>query len=199
GNPPAAPQRGGSGRTYHGGVSAEHVEARPGAYADSVTLMQASTDVRKADGVEAALIAMATELNLGLLAEMGFAAPPQAGPNDLLIAVRAKDDAALAGALAAVDTALAPRPAPPGGSAVQHPPRTTAAAARLGGPGLVLVSVPGRYAFAEAMDALDAGCDVMIFSDNMPVEQEITLKDIAAERGLLVMGPDCGTAVVGGV
>jgi hypothetical protein len=93
-----------------GGVSAEHVEARPGAYADSVTLMQASTDVRKADGVEAALIAMATELNLGLLAEMGFAAPPQAGPNDLLIAVRAKDDATLAGALVAVDTALAPRP-----------------------------------------------------------------------------------------
>src|SRR4029077_2627305 len=65
-----------------GGVSAEHVESRPGAYADSVTLMQASTDVRKADEVEAALIAMATELNLGLLAEMGFAVPPQAGPND---------------------------------------------------------------------------------------------------------------------
>ena len=82
---------------------------------------------------------------------------------------------------------------------MQQPPRTTAAAARRGGPGLVLVSVPGRHAFAEAMDALDAGCDVMIFSDNMPVEQEITLKDIAAERGLLVMGPDCGTAVVGGV
>ncbi len=180
-------------------MSAEHVEARPGAYADSVTLMQASTDVRKADGVEAALIAMATELNLGLLAEMGFAAPPQAGPNDLLIAVRARDDATLAGALAAVDTALAPRPAPHDGAAAQQPPRTTAAAARLGGPGLVLVSVPGRYAFAEAMDALDAGCDVMIFSDNVPVEQEITLKDIAAERGLLVMGPDCGTAVVGGV
>src|SRR6266566_682338 len=117
------------------GVSTEHVEARPGAYADSVTLMQASTDVRKADGVEAALIAMATELNLGLLAEMGFAAPAQAGPNDLLIAVRAKDDAALAGALAAVDTALAARPAPHDGAAVQQPPRTTAAAARAGGPG----------------------------------------------------------------
>ena len=180
-------------------MSAEHIEARPGAYADSVTLMQASTDVRKADGVEAALIAMATELNLGLLAEMGFAAPPQAGPNDLLIAVRAQDDTTLAGALVAVDAALAPRPAAHDGPAAQQPPRTTAAAARRGGPGLVLVSVPGRYAFAEAMDALDAGCDVMIFSDNMPVEQEITLKDIAAERGLLVMGPDCGTAVVGGV
>ena len=180
-------------------MSAEHIEARPGAYADSVTLMQASTDVRKADGVEAALIAMATELNLDLLAEMGFAAPPQVGPNDLLVAVRAKDDAALAGALVAVNTALARRPVPQDGAATQQAPRTTAAAARRGGPGLVLVSVPGRHAFAEAMDALDAGCDVMIFSDNVPVEQEITLKDIAAERGLLVMGPDCGTAVVGGV
>jgi FdrA protein len=59
--------------------------------------------------------------------------------------------------------------------------------------------VPGQYAFAEAMDALDAGCDVMIFSDNVPVEQEIMLKDLAAQRDLIVMGPDCGTAIIGGV
>ena len=49
------------------------------------------------------------------------------------------------------------------------------------------------------MDALDAGRDVMVFSDNVPVEQEVALKRTAAERGLLVMGPDCGTAVVGGL
>jgi FdrA protein len=180
-------------------VSADHVEARPGAYADSVTLMQVSADARKADGVEAALIAMATELNLSLLAGLGFQPPPQAGPNDLLIAVRARDEAGLAAALAAVDAALTARPVTADGSAAAPPPRTTAAAARAAGPGLALVSVPGRYAFAEAMDALDAGCDVMIFSDNMPVEQEVGLKDIAAQRGLLVMGPDCGTAIVGGV
>src|SRR5262249_62007462 len=94
--------------------------------------MQASTDVRKADGVEAALIAMATELNLGLLAEMGFAAPPQAGPNDLLIAVRAKDEATLAGALAARDTPPAPRPAPGDGAAAPQPPRPAAAAGPAG-------------------------------------------------------------------
>ncbi len=70
---------------------------------------------------------------------------------------------------------------------------------RASGPGLALISVPGRFAFAEAMDALHAGCDVMIFSDNVPVQEEILLKDVAAERDLLVMGPDCGTAVVGGV
>ena len=180
-------------------MSAEHVEARPGAYADSVTLMQVSADARKSDGVEAALVAMATELNLSLLAGLGFQPPPLAGPNDLLIAVRAGDETGLTAALAAVDAALTARPVTGDSSAVAQPPRTTAAAAREAGPGLVLVSVPGRYAFAEAMDALDAGCDVMIFSDNMPVEQEVRLKDIAAQRGLLVMGPDCGTAIVGGV
>jgi FdrA protein len=180
-------------------VSVEHVEARPGAYADSVTLMRVSADLRQADGVQAALIAMATELNLDLLPAMGFRPPADIGPNHLLIAVRASDGAALSSALAAVDTALSARPVAGHGAAQAQPPRTTAAAVRANGPGLALISVPGRYAFAEAMDALDAGCDVMIFSDNVPVEQEITLKDIAARRDLIVMGPDCGTAIVGGV
>ena len=185
-------------------MSAEHVEARAGAYADSVTLMRVSADVRQADGVQAALVAMATELNLDMLAGMGFLPPPDAGPNHLLIAVRASDDAALAAAVATVDTALASRPLSVGSAAGQGAagaqlPRTTAAAVRASGPGLALISVPGRYAFAEAMDALEADCDVMIFSDNVPVEQEIMLKDIAAQRDLIVMGPDCGTAIVGGV
>jgi FdrA protein len=181
-------------------VSAEHVEARPGAYADSVTLMSISADVRRAEGVHAALIAMATELNLGLLPAMGFRPPAGAGPNHLLIAIRANGQAALSSALAAVDAALTARPAAePGAGAAAARPRTVGAAVRASGPGLALISVPGQYAFAEAMDALDAGCDVMIFSDNVPVEQEVLLKDIAAQRDLLVMGPDCGTAIVGGV
>ncbi len=180
-------------------MSSEHVEARRGAYADSVTLMQISTDARKTPGAEAVLVAMATELNLGLLAGMGFPAPAAAGPNDLVVAVRASDEEALAATLAVIEAGLTERPRPAAGPARPAPPRTTAAAIRAAGPGLVLVSVPGRHAFAEAIDALDAGCDVMIFSDNVPVEQEVLLKDIAARRGLLVMGPDCGTAVVGGV
>jgi FdrA protein len=181
-------------------VSAERVEARAGAYADSVTLMQVSAEAQKVDGVDAAIIAMATDLNLSMARAMGFQ-PPRASQNDLLIAIRARDEAALAAAAAAVDAALARRPAAASGSdsAPAEPPRTTGSAIRAGGPGLVLVSVPGRHAFAEAMDALDAGCDVMIFSDNVPVEQEILLKEVAGQRGLLVLGPDCGTAIVGGV
>jgi FdrA protein len=178
-------------------VTADHVEARTGAYADSVTLMQVSAQARASPGVAEALVAMATDLNVALLDGLRFARPAGAGPNDLLIAIRAADRAALAGALAVVDAALAARPAATATAGVAAP-RTVGGAARHAGPALALVSVPGPHAFAEALDALDAGCDVMIFSDNVPVSQEILLKDLAAERGLLVMGPDCGTAVVGG-
>lgn len=180
-------------------MAVEHVEARQGAYADSVTLMQVSRRVASADGVSAALVAMGTPLNLDLLDGMGFTAPAGAGPNDLVIALRAEDAAAVAGALTEVADALAARPAAGSGPATALAPRTVGMAARDSGPALALISVPGAHAFTEAMDALDAGCDVMIFSDNVPVEQEIRLKDVASDRGLLVLGPDCGTAVVGGI
>src|SRR6266851_31444 len=175
-----------------------HVEARAGAYADSVTLMQVTAQGQAIPGVQAALVAMATDLNLGLLADLGLQPPDRAGPNDMLVAVQADDGESLATALAAVDNALRSRPADQAGAAEQ-PPRTTFSAARRAGTGLALISVPGQFAFIEAVDALDAGCDVMIFSDNVPVEEEVWLKDRAAERGLLVMGPDCGTAIVAGI
>src|SRR5258707_956912 len=175
-----------------------HVEARAGAYADSVTLMQVTARAQAIPGVQAALVAMGTARNLGLLADLGLQPPDRAGPNDMLVAVQADDGESLATALAAVDNALRSRPADQAGAAEQ-PPRTTFSAARRAGTGLALISVPGQFAFIEAVDALDAGCDVMIFSDNVPVEEEVWLKDRAAERGLLVMGPDCGTAIVAGI
>jgi FdrA protein len=176
-----------------------HVEARAGAYADSVTLMQVTAQAQAVEGVQAALVAMATDLNLELLAGLGLAAPERAGPNDLLVAIAADGDASLASALTVVESALSARPADQAAGPAEQPPRTTLSAARRSGPGLALISVPGQHAFAEAADALEAGCDVMIFSDNVPVEQEIWLKDRAAERDLLVLGPDCGTAIVGGI
>jgi FdrA protein len=179
-------------------MSVEHVEARAGGYADSVTLMQVSRRASASPGVQGAMVAMGTQLNLDLLVGMHFELPAGAGPNDLIVAVRADDETALAGAIGAIAEALAARPIT-GGSFAAQPPRTVGAALRDAGPAIALISVPGQYAFAEAMDALDAGSDVMIFSDNVPVEQEIALKDAAAERDLLVLGPDCGTAVVGGI
>ncbi len=176
----------------------ELVEVRSGAYHDSVTLMRAGRRLAERPGVTAALTAMATTLNVGLLAEMGFTPPRGACPDDLLVAIRAEGPDALEAARATVDDLLASRAAPRGFGA---PPAalTTGSAARRIEATVALVSVPGTYAFAEAMDALDAGLNVMVFSDNVPVEHELELKETAARRGLLVMGPDCGTAVIGGV
>lgn len=178
----------------------DHVEVRSGTYSDSVTLMQVTRAVRSSPGVSGALVAMATELNLGLLAGLGLEAPEGAGPDDLLVGVRADDEAALAAALAALDTALRASTArhAAGATGPEPAPTTASAAARVDAT-LALVSVPGPYAFVEAMDALQAGLSVVVFSDNVPVEQEVRLKDEAARRDLLVMGPDCGTAAVGGV
>ncbi|WP_426566904.1 FdrA family protein [Angustibacter sp. McL0619] len=176
----------------------EHVELRTGAYHDSVTLLQVSRAVADVDGVLAAQVAMATPLNVEVLQGMGFAVPEQAGPSDLMVAVRADDDAAVEAALAALVVALTPATSSSGPS-VLEPPRTTGVALRREPAPLVLVSVPGPSAAAEAMDAIAAGSSVMVFSDNVSVEEEVALKDAAASQDVLVMGPDCGTAVVGGV
>jgi FdrA protein len=182
-------------------MTVEHVDVRRGAYHDSVTLMQVSRTVADVDGVDAALVAMATELNLDFLAPMGFdPGAVDAGPNDLVVAVRAGSDEALAAALATLETALAASRRPTTSSwGEAPPPRTTGAAVAATGAGLALVSTPGEHAFVEALDALRAGANVLVFSDNVPVDAEVKLKDEAADRGLLVMGPDCGTAIVGGV
>jgi FdrA protein len=163
--------------------------------------MQVSKRVGAAASVTAALVAMATELNVELAQGMGFEVPTGTSPNDLLIAIRADDELSLLAAVELADDSLAPVRATSssGGAAPEQLPRTTSSALLHEDAGLVLVSVPGRYAFAEAMDALEGGADVMIFSDNVPVAHEVALKQRAGDVGRLVMGPDCGTAVVGGL
>jgi FdrA protein len=175
------------------------VELRRGAYADSVTLLQVSRNVQGVEGVAAAQVAMATALNIEVLTEMGFEVPADATPNDMVVAVRLAAGGSLDAALAGVERALADASRRESGPSEEAPPRTTASAVRRTPDAIALVSVPGANAFVEAMDAVESGHDVMVFSDNVPVEQEVALKHAAAGRGLLVMGPDCGTAVVGGL
>ncbi|MGY1667176.1 FdrA family protein [Geodermatophilus sp. SYSU D00696] len=178
-----------------------HVSLRSGVYADSVRLMQVSRDVGARDGVTAVLVAMATPLNVELAAGMGLAPEQTPSPDQLLIAVRAVDDDALAAAVSAVDAALAERERSRA-TADAQPARTIGAGLddlAPGAPALAIVSVPGQYAALEAADAIAAGRSVLVFSDGVPVEQEVALKRAAHEAGVLVMGPDCGTAIVSGV
>ena len=180
----------------------EQVDVRRGAYHDSVTLMQVSKAVAATPGVSAVQVAMATELNLEVLTGMGFTVPGDAGANDLLIAVRGQDPEGVSAGLAAVDAALSDlrrRTSAPQGMGAPPEPRTLGSAIERGEANLVVISVPGGHAVIETYDAIDRGASVMLFSDNVSVEDEVALKRAADAADVLVMGPDCGTAVVSGV
>jgi FdrA protein len=110
------------------------------------------------------------------------------------------DPGVVEGALAAAGEALARRKTPSGSDARGGAEPATLDAALRAQPGanLAVISLPGAYAAREAHRALDHGLHVMLFSDNVPLADEIALKTVARSRGLLVMGPDCGTAIVNG-
>jgi FdrA protein len=166
-----------------------------GRYLDSVALMRVSRRLAALPGVENAALMIGTPANKALLRDAGLLAADgdAAGPNDLIIAVRAADPAvALAQAGAFLDEKQ------PRAEGVRRVRTFAAAQALEPHANLAIVSVPGAYAVHEARKALVAGLDVLIFSDNVPVEDEVALKRLAAERGRLVMGPDCGTALIGG-
>lgn len=175
---------------------------KKGSYQDSVALMRISRQVRASSGIKQASVMMATAQNKEVLREAGLfnELAASAGPGDMVVAVEAESEEAGSAALTLVEQVLA-APAAPEAAGVQTPRyRTVAAGAGfLKGANLAVISVPGVYAAAEALKALKNGLNVFLFSDNVPLKDEIDLKHFAHERGLLVMGPDCGTAFVGGI
>jgi FdrA protein len=178
------------------------VRTLPDRYADSVRLMGIARALRGRDGVAACEVAMGTPANLAALAELG--APAQATPGDVVIAVDGEGEPAEA-ALAEAERMLAAGAgdgvgAPGAGGAPARPRSLGGAVAALGaGANVALISVAGEYATLEAHRALTRGLHVFLFSDHVSVADEIALKRRGAERGLLVMGPGCGTAMLGGV
>lgn len=171
-------------------------------YRDSVELMQIASELEGLEGIDRAGLVMATPANRDVLTGAGLMteASAGAGPNDLVVAVAASDEAA---ADLALDRAAA-RLAGPGGDSGAEATRTdlrtiAEAVADMGNANLALISTPGTYATAEALKALKNGMNVFLFSDNVPIEDEIELKAIARRKGLLLMGPDCGTAILDGV
>jgi FdrA protein len=176
-------------------------EVRRGAYLDSVALMRVARTISGLPGVEEVGLMIGTPANREILREAKVinADGETAGPGDLILAFRAVDQTSAAAALAAAKQALdQPKQTKSGGSA-WHPRTLRAAVAEQPDANLALISVPGAFAMAEAHKAIARGLNVMIFSDNIPVADEVALKLEAKAAGLLVMGPDCGTAIIGGV
>lgn len=177
-----------------------HIEIRKNAYLDSVSLMSMSTKANAIEGVTQALLGMATPMNKEVLAGVGVddVAIDEAKPSDLMIVIDAADDA-MEAAVAAVDDILARKDKGAAGADQVRYRTLDGAFEQVDDTNLVLISVNGAFAAREARKALNAGKHVMIFSDNVSVEDELSLKTLAHEKDLLVMGPDCGTAIINGV
>jgi FdrA protein len=170
-------------------------EVLRGVYRDSVELMQITERLKATPGVIDAAVVMGTDLNKKLLREAGLLTPDgeRAGPNDLVIAVRALEETSRfiglakemleglslqrAGRYKSIEDALASNP----------------------DIRLAVISVPGRHVEGLARKLIERNVNLFIFSDHVPLEVEIELKRMALERGLLVMGPDAGTSIVEGV
>jgi FdrA protein len=172
-----------------------------GRWVDSVLLMKLARDLEDEPGVRQAAAVMATDANRALLADLGWDAGGlgAAGPNDLVVAA-AGEEPGVSAALAGTEELLARRRGA-GAAAQRGPvPRTIAEAAALApGAGVAVISVPGAHAAREARAALEADLNVFLFSSNVSLEEEIGLKRDAAAKGLVVMGPDCGTALISGI
>jgi FdrA protein len=176
-------------------------------YFDSITLMKIARSLTDMPGIEDAAAIMATEPNLQLLADAGLTPPEvKANPADVLLVVRASDETTAEAALQSAEEQLtqrnvgAPLAGALGATGVAQQPRSLEqAVAQHPEARLAVISVPGPYAALESERALRAGLHVFLFSDNVPLEDEIALKHLAQERDLLLMGPDCGTAMLNGV
>ena len=168
-------------------------------YHDSVTLMLVARELTKFPGVIDVGVIMATEANKALLNEAGLLTfdGAAATPNDLVIAVSANDGVADAALLEAERLLKQKRSSDEG---AEFRPKTLRGAVKSNpNANVAVISVAGRYAADEAWDALRRGLHVLLFSDNVSLEDEIALKQYARDHGLLLMGPGAGTAILNGV
>ena len=173
----------------------------PNQYRDSVTLMQLSSTLMGLEGIDQASVVVASSGNLDLLRGSGLLQGEiEATASDIVIAIEGWSDL-LDGAVARAEELLfeAKEKIDSNGSEAVAVRSISAGMAADPGANLALISTPGDYAAAEARKAVALGLDVMIFSDNVTEDDEISLKQFASKRGRLVMGPDCGTAIINGI
>jgi len=169
-------------------------------YHDSVSLMLAARELSGLEGIQDAAVVMGTEANKSILASAGLLTDDvrDAGPNDLVIAVKAGNISLAESALGKAEGLLKKKAAAVGTG--EYMPKTVhSAAASHPSANVAVISVAGRYAADEAWEALSRGLHVLLFSDNVSLEDEIGLKRYARDHGLLLMGPGAGTAILNNV
>lgn len=175
-------------------------QVRKNLYFDSVTLMVASSAMRQMEGVINAAVMMGTDHNRDLMTNAGLIGPdtPPFGVNDTVIGVQAQTSQAAEAAIAYFDTFISGKKSAAKTQTQAHATSLPGAKSQYPSTNFAVISVPGRYARAEAEKALGLGLHVLLFSDNVSIQDEVELKEIALEKGLLMMGPDCGTTIING-
>ncbi|MGL4668263.1 MAG: acyl-CoA synthetase FdrA [Saezia sp.] len=170
-------------------------------YFDSVSLMSISTQANQLEGVNQAFVAMATEMNKEVLRNLKMMTPELegAGNGDLMIVIQCATQEECDAALVGIEGLFNKKKAPSGGMHEMQYATIRSAKEDIPDANMTIISVNGHFAAREARTALDEGMHVMMFSDNVPIEDEVALKKLAHEKGLLMMGPDCGTAIINGV
>ncbi len=174
---------------------------KKGSYYDSVTLMLATQEIVRMPGVDDASIVMATKENLAILKNAGMLSVEveNATSNDLVISVKAQSKKQAEAAIDSVDQVLQDIGKKTDETTRLIPKSLDSALQAMPDASLALISVAGKYAVAEARKALENNLHVMLFSDNVSLEDELSLKRFAHDKGLLMMGPDCGTAIINGI
>lgn len=178
-----------------------HTIIKENAYQDSVVLMLLTNKLNTIEGVNRVSIMMGTPANKDLFEGSGLRTPEleKASANDMALVVDTDNDEVVDTILTEIDEFLASQGAAEAED-TEETARTWDTALKLGkDANVALISVPGTYAALEAEKALDEGLHPFIFSDNVAIEDEVRLKKKAHEKGLLVMGPDCGTGIINGV
>ncbi len=171
-------------------------------YYDSATLMLLSTNIMdNVQGVEDVAVMMATDMNKSLMRSSNLldAEGEKAQANDMIFAIVAKDQETIDKAVNFAKEQLEKREEQEDTESSKIVKSVDIALNKYSNLNMAVVSLPGNYAKREVVKLLKNGVDVLLFSDNVSIEEEIELKDLALENGLLMMGPDCGTAIINGV
>ncbi len=173
---------------------------KTGEYYDSVTLMLVARSLTEKEGVTDATVVMGTEENKDILRASGMliSSFENASDTDLLIVVKAEDTDVVDNTLQLAEQLLKESKNKKAETGEHLPKSVEGALRQVPDSNMVVISVAGRYAADVARDALNKGLHVMMFSDNVSVDKERELKEMARNKGLLMMGPDCGTAIING-
>ncbi len=170
-------------------------------FRDSIQLMRLTEDVKRLEGVDDAVVSMGTDTNRRLLQDLGLLGGESKGAadGDMIIAVRVRGGFDEGEVMGRVEKLVMAPPVSSGGPRTPILHSVRSALERVQGANLAVVSVPGSQAFDPTMELLRSGVNVHLFSDHVPLEQEIQLKRYASSKGLLVLGPGAGTSIISGV